>query len=43
MELRLPELRHQETKVLNMPIVRNKTRMESFCENCRQDSIKWRF
>ena len=43
MELKAPDLTRVTTKALNMPIVKNRTRLESFCENCRQQSIKWGF
>ena len=42
MEIKLPSLARTETKDLNMPFVRNK-RLESFCEYCRQHSMKWSF
>jgi len=41
--MEMPNLTRTESKCITLPIVRNKTRFESFCENCKQNSIKWRF
>jgi len=41
--MELPNLMRQKTKALNMPAVKIKTRIENFCEMCRQHSIKWGF
>ena len=41
MELKIPSLERAKTKDLNMPQI--KTRIEDFCEYCRQHSIKWGF
>ena len=41
--MELPNLNQTERKGIRLPFVKNKTRFESFCENCRQNSIKWNF
>ena len=41
--MELTSLSRVNSKALNIPMSRSKTRVESFCENCRKRSIKFGF